>query len=117
MKKRLLVFLNTPGGVFLSVVFLTYAPFSWILLINENRDGWLKMWPTLPGVIVGELFIRRFYRGVSKFVWLVPVLSIFLPAATFFLMLEIRTHRSVIGLVALAFFSFLSVFAYLLYLA
>jgi hypothetical protein len=116
MKQRLLALLQTPGGIFLCVVFLTYAPFCWILLIPGNSD-WLKLWPTLPGIIFGELLFRRFYADVWTLRWLAPALSILLSCTVFFLMLQFRTRRLLIGAVALAFFSCLSVFAYLLYLA
>jgi hypothetical protein len=116
MKRRFLALLQTPGGIFLCVVFLTYVPFCWILFIPGNSD-WLKMWPTLPGIIVGELLLRRFYAEVWTLRWLAPSLSILLSCTLFFLMLQFRRRRLLIGSIALAFFSFLSVLAYGLYRA
>jgi hypothetical protein len=49
-------------------IFVTYFPFSWILVINENRDGWLKLWPTLPGIIVAEL-LGALFPGVRLPQW------------------------------------------------
>ena len=116
MKRRLLALLQTPGGAFLCVVLITYLPFCWILFIPGNSD-WLKMWPTLPGIIAGELVVRRFNANGWTMRWLGPALTILLSCGVFFLMLQFRRHRLLIGSLALALFSFLSLVAYGLYRA
>ena len=115
MKDRLLAFLQTPGGAFVCAVFVTYFPFSWILLINENRDAWLKLWPTLPGLIVAYLLSALYYFRQIRTLSL--QLSIVLPCVVFFLMLQFKSRRLLISSLALAFFCALSFVAYLLYLS
>ena len=115
MKRRFLAFLKTPGGAFVCAVFLTYFPFSWILLIHENRDAWLKLWPTLPGLIVGYLLSALYhFRKIDS---LSLVLSLALPCVVFFLMLQFKSRRLLISSLAMAFFCALSFVAYLLYLS
>ena len=107
----------TRARILLFVIFATYAPFSWILLINENRGTWVKLWPNLHGIMFAELLSAAFRLSSQRIVTWSPLVSALLPAIVLFLLFRFPQRRRLVGGLALLFFSILSAFAYGLYLA
>jgi hypothetical protein len=107
--------------VFLALV-ICYAPFSWVLLVSENRWLWIKSWPILPGIMLADLLRRclsQFRIEVADWLRLpiVILMSVAILAGILFLMFRISRCRLVVAALALVALVFLSFGAYGLYRA
>jgi hypothetical protein len=100
----------------LLVIAATFAPYAWILFLVENRDGWIRLWPNLPGMMIA-LILGRFANSARTFAALPPFISAAMPCATFFLIVAFPRRRRLIVSITFGISCILSLVAYAAYRA
>jgi len=96
-------------------LFVSLAPFCWILFVVENRWQWFRITPILPGMVVTVLSRSVSHASDSISLLLSGIISLVMAVGSLFLMFRFPRWRLFVTALVLLSYCFFSWFAYKLY--